>query len=96
MPHFTWNETDLIECLGVIPEVEAHGIQHRFVVPREGLRLVVTVSQYDGDVAIELYRDPGDQYLFHARLIGCPGVRFVRNTRGDYLEFAAAKCRRSL
>jgi hypothetical protein len=93
MPEFTWNETDLIECFGVVPEVEIHGLEHRFVVLREGLRLAVTVSQYDAEVVIQLCRDSGDDYILHTRLIDCPGIRLVRNKCGsDYLEFAAAKC----
>ena len=36
MPSFTWNQADLVECLGVVPRVAEHAVKHTFVVVREG------------------------------------------------------------
>src|SRR5262245_5029280 len=92
MTRFVWNETDFIECLSVIPEVEDGGIAHHFDARRNGLRLVLSVYQYEPAVWISLYRDESNQPLFRVSLEDSLGARLVRNRNGqDYIEFAAAK-----
>ena len=92
MARFVWDETDFIECLGVIPEVEDDGSAHHFVVRRDGLRLMLSVYQYQAEVWISLYREESKQPLFRVVLEDSPGARLVRNRNGqDYIEFAAAK-----
>lgn len=92
MPEFVWNETDFIECLNVIPDVDDGGFAHHFVVRRNGLRLLLSVYQYEAETWISLYREESDQSLFRVVLKDAPGARLVRNRNGqDYLEFAAAK-----
>ena len=87
-----WNQYEFIECLGVLPEVGEYEVSHSFRVEKDGLRLDLTVFQYDGDVYLDLYRDGVETSVFYMRLIGCPGARYVKNRAGaDYLEFAAAK-----
>jgi hypothetical protein len=54
MTGFVWDETDFIERLSVIPEVEDDGSAHHFVVRRDGLRLVSSVHQYQAEVWISL------------------------------------------
>ena len=90
MPEFVWNETDFIECLSVIPTVEESGIAHHFLVRRDGLRLLLSVYQYDAEVWISLFRGESSQSLFTVSLKDSPGARLVRNRNGqDYIEFAA-------
>jgi hypothetical protein len=92
MTRFVWDETDFIECLSVIPEVEDVGSAYHFVVRRDGLRLVLSVYQLDAEVWISLYREESKQPLFRVVLEDSPGARLVRNRNGqDYIEFAAAK-----
>ena len=87
-----WNEYDFVECLGVLPEVGEDGIEHFYKIEKDGLRLEITVFQYDGDIYIELFRDGIEFSIFYMRMIDCPGARYVRDKGGaDYLEFAAAK-----
>jgi hypothetical protein len=89
-PTFAWNETDFIECLSIIPEVEEDGIAHHFVLYRKGLRLVLSIYTYDSEVWISLYREESQQSLFTVSLKDSSGARLVRNQNGqDYLEFAA-------
>jgi len=89
-PKFVWNETDFIECLSVFPELEEDGIAHHFVVLRNGLRLVLSVYQYEDEVWISLYREDSKQSLLIVSLRAFPCARLVRNRNGqDYLEFAA-------
>jgi hypothetical protein len=92
MPKFVWNEIDFIECLSVIPDVEDDAIAHHFVVSRNGLRLALSVYQYEAAVWISLYREESDQPLFRIVLEDSPGARLVRNRTGqDYIEFGASQ-----
>jgi hypothetical protein len=88
---FVWNEYEFVECLGVVPEVSEHDASHTFKVERDGLRLELNVSQYDGDVYLSLHREGIETPVFSMRLIDCDGARYVRDKRGDFLEFAPAK-----
>ena len=87
-----WNETDFLECLEAIPEMGEHGIWHKYEIKKDGLVLALTIHQYDGDVEIDLYREGVDRRIFAVKIIDCPGVRYVKDKRGDFLEFAQAKC----
>jgi hypothetical protein len=87
-----WDETEVVACLEIVPLVGECGISHAFSVARNGLRLEITVFQYDGDVAISLYRDGLELPIFDVRLLGCEGLRYVNDQRGEHLEFAPARC----
>jgi hypothetical protein len=87
-----WNQYEFIECLGVLPVVGEHEISHSFEIEKDGLKLELTLYQYDGDVYVDLYREGIEVSIFSARLIDCPGARYVKYANGsEYLEFAAAK-----
>ncbi len=87
-----WNEYDFIECLGVLPEVYEYETCHLYKVEKDDLRLELSVSQYDGDIFIELFQEKIDVSIFHMRLLDCSGSRYVNNlNKADYLEFAPAK-----
>ncbi len=86
-----WNEYEFVECLGVLPEVEEYETSHFFRVEKDGLRLLLSVFQYDGDVYLDLYREGIEPPLFSMRLIGCEGARYVNEKGGEWLEFAPAK-----
>ena len=58
---------------------------------KDGLRLDLKVWQYDGDIFIELFREGIDISIFQMRMLDCPGARYVKNRKDDYLEFAATK-----
>lgn len=87
-----WNETDFITCLETAPVVGDHGATHSFTVAGDGLRLEVVVWQYDGDVAIKLFRDGVASAILELTLLDCSGVRYVDDQAGERLEFAPAKC----
>jgi hypothetical protein len=88
-----WNEYEFIECLEVIPERdEEYETNHVFRVAKDGLKLILTIYQYSGDVYLDLLRDEVDEPVFQMRLIGCPGARYVSTKAGnEYLEFAPSK-----
>ena len=83
-----WDETDVLTCLEVMPEIEPDGIWHKYTVLKHGMRLELTVYQYDGDVFLDLYRDGIEKRIFSMKLINCPGVRYVKDKKGEHLEFA--------
>ncbi len=85
-----WDEIDVMTVLEVMPETETHGISHRFVVQKDGLKLEITIFQYDGDVRLLLFRDGIELPILHMTLMDCPGIRRVKDTQKEYLEFAAA------
>ena len=88
----SWDETDVITVLEVMPEEEADGIWHKYTVKRLGIELVVTIYQYDGDVLIELKSEAAEKPLFSMRIVDCPAVVRKLDSTGEYLEFAASKC----
>ena len=90
MWRFRWDETDLIEYLGVIPTIDEDLEGRHFAVVRNGLRLHLSIYDYNGEVGLSLSREGAERPLFGMLVRGCPGVRLVRNReRPDYLEFDA-------
>lgn len=87
-----WDETDFIACLETVPAVDPYGTAYRFTVAKGGLRLEITVCQYDGDVAILLFRDGIEDAVLELNLLDCSGVRYLNDKAGERLEFAPAKC----
>ena len=83
-----WNEIDVLTCLEVEPEIEADGIWHKYSVSKHGIRLELTIYQYDGDIYFDLYRDGIKKRIFSMKLIDCPGLRYVKDKKSEYLEFA--------
>lgn len=84
----SWDETDVMTVLEVLPEVEEHGISHRYIVRKDGLTLEIIIFQYDGDVRIILSADTVEKPVFHMTLQDCPVVVRFRDIHKEYLEFA--------
>ncbi len=83
---FVWDETDFLECLETEPVIEEDGISLAWSVARDGLRLDLTVFQYDGDVLISLFRDGLDEPVFDLAMRDCAGARLVRHADREWLE----------
>ena len=47
---FVWNETDVLTYLEVEPEIEVDSIWHKYLFSKDGLRIELTIFQYDGDI----------------------------------------------
>ena len=87
-----WDETDVMEVLEVLPEVEDYRVWHRYVVCKEGLELDVTIHQYDGDIQFQMRAEGLERPVFSLRMIDCPGIARKSDKTGEYLEFAATRC----
>lgn len=83
-----WDPTDVALVLEVMPEVSEYGLGYRYTVERDGLRLEVSISQYDGDAEIRLYRDGVANPVFNAAIRDCAGIRRVWEKNFECLEFA--------
>ncbi|MFZ5896006.1 MAG: Ypar14, superfamily integron cassette [Myxococcota bacterium] len=90
-PMLRWDPTDVLCCLGVAAVEEEHGISHAYTLAKDGLRLELTVFQYDGDVCLTVYRDGVVAPIIDARIVDCDAARWVNDQRGNYLEFAAGQ-----
>ena len=87
-----WNDYDFVECLGVLPKIGDYETSHFYKVEKNGLRLEITLFQYDGDIYIELFQENFEYSIFQMRMLNCPGARYVKNKDGtEYLELAATK-----
>ena len=88
-----WDQYKFIECLAVLPEVDEESeTNHVFRVAKDGLRFILTIYQYSGDVYFDLFRDGIDEAVFKMKLLDCPGARYLATKDGDeWLEFAPAK-----
>jgi hypothetical protein len=83
-----WDPIDLLACLEVEPHRDVHGVEHSYSVSRRGLRLVVTVFQYDGDVYFSLFRDdPDGQSILDLKIKQCPEILFRKFGGDECLEF---------
>jgi hypothetical protein len=87
----TWDPTDFMSCLGVLPVEGEHGVSHGYTVARDGVRLELTVFQYDGDVHVTLYRDGVEAPIVDFSITDCDAARWVHDSRGSFLELAAGR-----
>ena len=83
-----WDPIDLLACLEVEPCTDADGVEHAYSVSRDGLRLLITVFQYDGDVYFSLFRDtPDAASLIDLKINQCPAIELVREGGEEWLRF---------
>ena len=87
-----WNETDVLTVLEVVPEIEADQLSHIYSTSKNGIKLEITIFQYDGDVRFELTNETNGSSIFTMQIMDCDGVLRKIDKTGEYLEFAPAKC----
>ena len=90
MPQLVWEPLELIDTLGVSPDIEEYETSHLYIVSQPPIRLELMLWQYDGDVKIKLFVEPFESEVLDYTMTACPGVRAVNDKRGQFLEFAAA------
>jgi hypothetical protein len=83
-----WDPTDLLICLKVEPHADPDGVEHSYSVSQNGLRLLISIFQYDGDVYFSLFRDiPGAEPLIELKISQCPAIEFVERGGDEWLNF---------
>ena len=91
-----WNEHELVEFFGVLPEVHEDSGGYTFRVEKEDLRLEVTLFPDShehlpaGNVYIDLFKAGREDPIFTTRIKECPGCRYIKyQNRWECLEIAA-------
>ena len=91
-----WNEHELVEFFGILPDVLEDGGGYTFLVEKDGLRLEVTFlpNTHDhlraGEVYIDLFLAGREEPIFSTRIRECPGYRYTKHQNGwECLEIAA-------
>lgn len=87
MPELNWNETDFMECLEVVPEIESYKVKHVYKVTKDGLALVVIVRQFESVVQLSLRQREVDTLLIEFSLFVRESTRYIKDKRSEYLEF---------
>jgi hypothetical protein len=83
-----YDETDFIEVLGILPEdgPQGHGISRIFDLTEGGLRLLVTVFQYDCDLAVSIFQQGSDIPIITRWARGFVHARRFTDTHRDGIE----------
>jgi hypothetical protein len=85
-----WDDTDVLTCLEVEPEIGKD--YYRYVMRQEGLGLELIVYPYDGDVRLTLIRtDQGALADIWMRY--CRAIRYVRTDDNEQLFFLSQESR---
>jgi hypothetical protein len=91
MPQLKWDETDFLNCLEVLPTIDEFETGYHYSVSKDGLRLQLSVFQFDSDIAITVYRAGVARPVIAFTIKDCSGTRYVNDSRGEYLEFAPSQ-----
>jgi hypothetical protein len=89
MPELSWDETEILNFLGVVPEVEEYGVSYHYTLLQSPHRLELTIWPMRSDIYVSLYSEGSEQPLVDLKLLACSGVRAVRDKRGSFAEFGA-------
>ena len=83
-----WDPTDLLECLETEPSVDKDEVEYSYEVIKSGLKLLISVFQYDGDVYFRLMRENETQSdIVTLKINQCPEIVLRRFGKEEYLEF---------
>ena len=81
-----WTEYDLVECLGVLPEIdETWHKWHRFKVEKDNLVLKVEVCEYKNIVFVELSQNSDTEPLFYSFFCVRGKVSYQNEKNFNYL-----------
>lgn len=64
---FKWSEPDLTAFFGVVPTFHDDAHSHSFELQRDGLRLLITLFDFEGAVYVSIMRDGLPEPLFTVR-----------------------------
>lgn len=91
MPELVWDETDFVTCLETLPTIDEYEIGYHYLVGKDGLKLDLSVYPLAADICITIYRDGVNRPIINFTITNCGGTRYVRDDRGEYLEFARSQ-----
>src|SRR5687768_9233173 len=87
-----WDETDVLTCLEVEPEIGKDRLYYRYIMRQEGLMLELIVYPYDGDVQITLIR-PDQGAMADIWMKDCRAIRYARTEEKERLLFLSQESR---
>lgn len=86
-----WNEYELTEFFGALPEKDEDEFYLSFSIEKDGLRLCVTFFHYDFDVNLDVFRDGIDEPLLRANIMSSAGAKYISHENGfECLEIGAS------
>lgn len=88
--NITWDETDFIEVLEVLPRHDDKNLLTTFLVEKDNLRLVLTVQQFEPEAHIELYSHSCEMPVFAVRFWYDTADRHTHG-RHENLEFRGGR-----
>lgn len=74
-----WNEYELIEFFGVLPEFSDPANSHSFEVCRDGIKLLVTLFDLEGAVYVSMWRDGVREPLFTVQRELCTHAQITKD-----------------
>jgi hypothetical protein len=87
MPELKWNENEVIECLGVLPEKEDFFESHNFKIQKDGLILEMTIWQYESLVALSIFKENNDKPFLTLYFIVRNEIKFINEKDFASLQF---------
>ncbi len=83
-----WDPVDLLECLEVVPTADKDGVEHTYEVTKDGLKLIISVFQYDGEVYFSLMREnESENTIIDLKINQCPEITFSKTGKIEQLDF---------
>jgi hypothetical protein len=87
MPQLRWDQREVLECVGVVPETDEYDTYHSYTIEREGLKLLLTLWQFESVLQLSLYRGNQRDTILHMALAIRGPVQFKRTKRYEWEEF---------
>lgn len=88
MPELEWNDVDFLDFFAVEPTAEEFDVSHSYEVQRNGLRLLLTVWQYESVVQASVFQGDAESAVFTFAAYVRGAARLIDDQRGRYLEIA--------
>ena len=86
-----WDEYELTEFFGVLPEKDEDELYLSFRVEKDGLGLHVTFFHYDFDLYLDVFREGVDEPVLKAKIMSSGGAKYVAQENGyECLEIGAS------
>ena len=77
-----WNEFELTEFFGSLPEKDEDESYLSFSIEKDGLRLYVTFFNYDFDVHLDVFRDGIDEPVLRTKIMSSAGAKYISHENG--------------